>query len=196
MPPRDSTAISRGSTSRIKSFPPIVSERSKLLILGSMRGEVSLKAGQYYAHPRNAFWHIMGELFGAGPSLLYEERIARIQSVGVALWDALQACTRPGSLDASITEEVANDFPGLFAKYPNITHVFFNGGTAEKSFRHHVLPALRADLQSGRLVRLDLPDWRGGTFTMHLHHAAGAPQGPAGRWLMQRFIDGAGRAGG
>jgi TDG/mug DNA glycosylase family protein len=161
-----------------------------------MRGEVSLKAGQYYAHPRNAFWHIMGELFGAGPSLLYEERIARIQSVGVALWDALQACTRPGSLDASITEEVANDFPGLFAKYPNITHVFFNGGTAEKSFRHHVLPALRADLQSGRLVRLDLPDWRGGTFTMHLHHAAGAPQGPAGRWLMQRFIDGAGRAGG
>jgi DNA-binding transcriptional LysR family regulator len=55
---------------------------------------------------------------------------------------------------------------------------------------------VRADLQSGRLVRLDLPDWRGGTFTMHLLHAAGAPPGPAGRWLMQRFIDGAGRADG
>jgi hypothetical protein len=60
----------------------------------------------------------MGVLFGAGPSLPYQERVAILQSVGVALLD------RPGSLDASITEEVANDFPALFAKHPNITDVF------------------------------------------------------------------------
>jgi len=131
--------------SRVHSFSPIVCERSKLLILGSMPGEVSLKAGQYYAHPRNAFWPIMGQLFGAGPSLLYQERVAILQSVGVALWDSLQACQRPGSLDASITEEVANDFLALFVKYPNITHVFFNGRNAEKAFRRHVLPALLED---------------------------------------------------
>jgi double-stranded uracil-DNA glycosylase len=52
----------------VQSFPPLVSERNKLLILGTMPGERSLKAGQYYARPRNAFWHIIGELFGAGPS--------------------------------------------------------------------------------------------------------------------------------
>ena len=127
---------------RVQSFPPIISARSKLIILGSMPGQLSLKAGQYYAHPRNAFWRIMGELFDAGPSLPYAERVARLQSVGVALWDTLQACTRPGSLDASITEEVANDFPALFAKYPKITHVFFNGSKPEKSFRRHALPGL------------------------------------------------------
>ena len=110
-----------------------------------MPGEASLKAGQYYAHPRNAFWHIMGELFGAGPSLPYQERVAILKSVGVALWDSLQACIRPGSLDASIKEEVANDFPALFAKYPKITHVFFNGSTAERSFLRHVKPALSED---------------------------------------------------
>ena len=130
---------------RVQSFPPIVSERSKLLILGSMPGEMSLKVGEYYAHPRNAFWRIMGELFGAGPTLPYQERVAILQSVGVALWDSLQACTRPGSLDASITEEVANDFQALFAKYPNITHVFFNGSKAEAAFRRRVLPALLQD---------------------------------------------------
>jgi TDG/mug DNA glycosylase family protein len=81
--------------SLVRSFPPIVSERSKLLILGSMPGEMSLKVGEYYAHPRNAFWRIMGELFGAGPSLPYQERVAILQSVGVALWDSLQACARP-----------------------------------------------------------------------------------------------------
>jgi hypoxanthine-DNA glycosylase len=81
--------------SRVQSFPPIVSEQSKLLILGSMPGAVSLKAGQYYAHPRNAFWSIMGELLGAGPSLPYQERVAMLQSVGVALWDSLQAGIRP-----------------------------------------------------------------------------------------------------
>jgi TDG/mug DNA glycosylase family protein len=75
--------------SRVQSFRPIVSPQSRLLILGSMPGEASLKAGQYYAHPRNAFWHIMGELFGAGPSLPYQERVAILQSIGVALWDSL-----------------------------------------------------------------------------------------------------------
>ena len=132
---------------RIESFPPVVSESSKLLILGSMPGEASLKAGLYYAHPRNAFWPIMGELFGAGPSLPYGKRVERLQSVGVALWDSLQACSRPGSLDASIKDEVANDFPALFAKYPDITHIFFNGSKAEKAFLRHVLPALPKDQQ-------------------------------------------------
>ena len=128
--------------SRVQSFPPIVSQQSKLLILGSMPGEASLKASQYYAHPRNAFWPIMGELFGAGLSLPYEKRVDLLQSVGVALWDALQACSRPGSLDASIIDEVANDFRALFARYPNITHVFFNGSKAETAFRRHVPPTL------------------------------------------------------
>ena len=130
---------------RVESFPPIVTERSKLLILGSMPGDVSLKAGQYYAHPRNAFWPIMGALFDAGPSLSYEKRVELLRSVGVALWDSLQACVRPGSLDASITEEVTNDFPTLFAKYPNITRVFFNGSRAETAFRRHALPTLPKD---------------------------------------------------
>ena len=134
----------RGQHEPVQSFPPIVSQQSKLLILGSMPGEASLKAGQYYAHPRNAFWHIMGELFGAGPSFPYQERVAILQSVGVALWDSLQVCIRFGSLDASIKEEVANDFPALFAKYPNISHVFFNGSKAERSFLLHAKPALSA----------------------------------------------------
>ena len=124
--------------SRIKSFPPIVPNNSKVLILGSMPGEASLKAGQYYAHPRNVFWRIMGELFGADPSLLYQERVVHLRATGVALWDSLQACVRSGSLDASITEEVPNDFPAFFAKYPGISHVYFNGG--------------RDDLSSSRLA--------------------------------------------
>jgi hypoxanthine-DNA glycosylase len=128
--------------SQIHSFPPIVSDASRVLILGTMPGIVSLKAGEYYAHPRNAFWSIMGELFGASPALSYEERVARVRSAGVALWDSLQACVRPGSMDKSITDEVANDFPAFFAAYPNISHVFFNGAKSEAVFRRHALPAL------------------------------------------------------
>jgi double-stranded uracil-DNA glycosylase len=128
--------------SRVESFPPIASQKSKVLILGSMPGEASLKAGQYYAHPRNTFWPIMGELFGAAPSLPYSERVERLNFAGVALWDTLQACIRDGSLDCSISEQVANDFSAFFAKYPHITHVYFNGGKAEKVFRSHALSSL------------------------------------------------------
>jgi TDG/mug DNA glycosylase family protein len=77
--------------SRVQSFPPIVSEKSKVLILGSMPGAASLKANQYYAHRRNAFWYIMGELFGAGPSLPYNERVALLQS------DWRRRCGRSGA---------------------------------------------------------------------------------------------------
>lgn len=131
--------------SRIESFPPIVSQNSKVLILGSMPGVESLKRGEYYANQRNSFWRIMGELFGAGPSLPYAERAARVLSAGVGIWDSLSACTRPGSLDSSIKDGVANDFRTFFTTYPAITHVFFNGGTAEKTFRRCALPSLPND---------------------------------------------------
>jgi double-stranded uracil-DNA glycosylase len=116
-----------------------------VLILGTMPGLVSLKAREYYAHPRNAFWRIMGELFGAGPSLSYEERVAYILSTGIALWDSVKTCVRAGSMDTAITGEVANDFVAFFARYPDIGHVFFNGSKSETVFRRHALPALTGD---------------------------------------------------
>jgi hypoxanthine-DNA glycosylase len=126
----------------VHSFPPVVSHNSKVLILGSMPGEASLKAKEYYAHPRNAFWRIMGELFGAGRSLLYQERLVALDSAGIALWDSLRACTRPGSLDSAIRDEQANDIATLLVSFPGITHVFFNGAKSEATFRRHVLPTL------------------------------------------------------
>jgi hypoxanthine-DNA glycosylase len=155
---------------RVESFTPIVSKRSKLLVLGSMPGEASLNAREYYAHPLNAFWPIMGQLFGANSSLSYQERVAILQSVGVGLWDTLQRCTKPGSLDASIIDEVPSDFSTLFAKYPNITHVFFNGGTAETTFRRHVLPAFAQD----RHVFARLPSTSPAHAAMRLEAKVGA----------------------
>jgi TDG/mug DNA glycosylase family protein len=130
---------------RVQSLPPIVSQKSKVLILGSMPGVESLEAEEYYKRPRNEFWPIMGKLFGAGLSLPYPKRVALLKAAGVALWDTIWECEREGSQDASIKEEVVNDFPVFFDKYPNITHVFFNGREAEKAFRRHVLPTLTED---------------------------------------------------
>lgn len=121
----------------VRSFPPISAPGARLLILGSMPGIASLEAGQYYAHPRNAFWPIMGRLFGAGPAMPYAERTARLQSQGVAVWDVLQLCVREGSLDANIRDEVPNDFAAFFAGHPGIVRVLLNGGKAAASFRKH-----------------------------------------------------------
>lgn len=125
-----------------------------MLILGSMPGEVSLRAGQYYANERNSFWRIFGDLIGAGPALPYAERLEKLQAAGIALWDVISTCERYGSLDSDIVNSsiCANDFTSFFVTYPNIDSVFFNGGTAETSFRRHVLPELGE--KSLRLVRL------------------------------------------
>ncbi len=122
---------------RVSSFPPVIGPGACLLILGSMPGEASLAAGQYYAHPRNAFWPIMGELFGAGPDLPYPERVGRLIRARVALWDVLGSCWREGSLDAQIRDEVPNDLASLFREHPSIRRVALNGGKAAASFRRH-----------------------------------------------------------
>lgn len=138
----------------VNCFPPVARPDARLLILGSMPGQASLTAGCYYAHPRNSFWPIMGDLLGFSPRLPYARRLERLHAAGIALWDVLARCERVGSLDSDIipgSVEV-NDFPGFFAVHPDIRHVFFNGSAAEAAFRRDVLPELpHLELQLSRL---------------------------------------------
>ncbi len=124
---------------RIRSFPPVANADATLLILGSMPGKESLKQNQYYAHPQNAFWKIMGELVGAHQLLPYEERLHKLTTAHIALWDVLKTCERKGSLDTDIQNETPNDFTTFFRNHPRITHAFFNGAKAEQSFNKFVL---------------------------------------------------------
>ena len=126
----------------VQSFAPIETADARILILGSMPGEASLRAGQYYAHPRNLFWRIMGELLGTDPGSPYEQRIQALKSARIARWDVLYSCRRKGSLDSNIDHEslVPNDFAAFFLSHPQITRVFFNGTKAEQCYRKHMQP--------------------------------------------------------
>jgi len=138
----------------IQGFPPVAAPGARVLILGSMPGRASLQAAEYYAHKRNTFWRIMGDLLGAGRELPYAQRLERLTSAGIALWDVIAACERAGSLDADIVgaSVQANDFAAFFDVYRSIDQVFFNGAAAESSFRRLVLPGLpRRPLQLTRL---------------------------------------------
>ncbi len=124
----------------IQSFAPIADGHATRLILGSMPGAASLAAGQYYAHRQNAFWRIMGELLSFASDAPYVERVQALLRGRIAVWDVLQFCERPGSLDSAILRdsEVANDFATFYAQYPQITEVFFNGGAAQVCYVRHV----------------------------------------------------------
>jgi TDG/mug DNA glycosylase family protein len=119
------------------TFGPVADGRARVLILGTMPGVASLAAGQYYAHPRNLFWDLMGDFFGAGRDLPYRRRLAALRRAGVALWDVVAECERPGSLDADIRRERANDVAGLLRRCPRIEAVVFNGQLAARLFRRH-----------------------------------------------------------
>jgi len=122
----------------VKSFKPIINADSKLLILGSMPGVESLQKQQYYANKRNQFWQIIFSLFDVPLCEKYEEKIEFLKRNRIALWDVIESCYREGSLDSNIKEERVNDFSLLFAMYPNIKYVIFNGGKAYVSFKKYV----------------------------------------------------------
>jgi double-stranded uracil-DNA glycosylase len=133
--------------SRVHSFAPIASARARTLILGTMPGAASLAAGEYYAHPRNRFWDILGTICGFHRNDPYRVRCAQLISARIAVWDVLQSCTRPGSLDGNIARDsiVVNDFAVFFAAHRGIRRVLFNGAAAEALYRRHVVappPAL------------------------------------------------------
>lgn len=129
---------------RVQSFEPVIGHEPRVLILGSMPGVASLEAAQYYAHPRNAFWRIMGQLFDLDYEADYANRIEQLERLPLILWDTLAACYRPGSLDSNIavTSARANDFPGLLRRFPDLRAICFNGATSEKYFHQLVLPVL------------------------------------------------------
>ena len=138
-------------------FPPIIEGAPRALILGSMPGVQSLAKQQYYAHPRNTFWPIMASLFNFDVNLTYEDRCDLLTQSGVAVWDVLRACHRPGSLDTNIDNAtmVLNDFKALFQQYSSISAIYFNGAKAEAVFRQ-ALPLL-TEVQRSSLTLQRLP---------------------------------------
>lgn len=141
-----------------ESFPPILGPQIHTLILGTVPGQASLKARQYYAHPRNAFWPIMmaiidtkekaAEELNFNPSAAffadYTSRCQMLSDHGYAIWDVLASCTRPGSLDSRIVKstEQPNSIARLIQTHPELTRIVFNGRTAENLFKRHISKTL------------------------------------------------------
>jgi TDG/mug DNA glycosylase family protein len=129
---------------RLRGFPPIADRRARVLILGSMPGEASLAAGEYYAYRHNQFWRIAGEIAGFEHDAPYARRTVALRRCRIALWDVVASCVRAGSLDSAIREDSirVNDFVAFLASHPAIRLVCFNGRKAESAWRRRVAPAL------------------------------------------------------
>ena len=131
-------------------FAPIVSPRTRLLILGSLPGAASLAAGRYYANPRNQFWHLLETVIEQPlASLSYDDRLSTLEACGIGLWDTVAAASRPGSLDGDIRLQAASDVPALAATLPELRAIAFNGGTAARIGRR--------ELGATALALIDLP---------------------------------------
>ena len=149
-----------------RGFPPVVDQRTQLLILGSLPGEASLAVGQYYGNPRNAFWTLMeGVIDTPLVPLAYEDRLADLLDHRVGLWDVMNEARREGSLDASIRDPAANDLLALIDTLPALRLVAFNGGTAAK---------LGARLVGDRVATIALPSSSPAHAAMRLEQKAQA----------------------
>ncbi|MDP2416786.1 MAG: DNA-deoxyinosine glycosylase [Hydrogenophaga sp.] len=119
---------------RLQGLPPVFCPGTRLLVLGSFPGVASLRAQQYYGHPQNQFWKILGAVWALPlVQMPYPERLAALHAHGLGLWDVYGACEREGSLDADIRAAELNDLAWLRSQCPQLSAIAHNGG---ESFRH------------------------------------------------------------
>jgi TDG/mug DNA glycosylase family protein len=124
-----------------RAFDPVVDPNTRLLILGSLPGDASLKAGQYYGHPQNGFWRLVGGVIGVDlVALPYPDRLEALKAAGVGLWDVIASAERPGSLDGAIRNAEAADLNRLIDSLPALRAIGFNGGTATRLGRRSLTP--------------------------------------------------------
>lgn len=124
---------------RLHGLPPIAGDQARVLILGSFPSVASLREKQYYAHPRNQFWRIVGGLFGIDVSAAYSRRCRGLVARRIAVWDVIGRCQRRGSLDSAIRTPEVNDFAAFYREHPHIVAVFFNGAAAEGVYQRLAL---------------------------------------------------------
>lgn len=120
------------------AFKPIVDEKSKILILGTMPGERSLKLQQYYGHGRNQFWKILFELFEEPFTKDYSKRTQLLLQKRIAVWDVLSHCEGKGSSDTAIKNEIPNDFTTFYNTYPDISRIFLTSQKAESFYNKYI----------------------------------------------------------
>ena len=162
-----------------RAFDPVVDARTRLLILGSLPGDASLKAAQYYAHPQNGFWRLIGGVVGVELAALpYRDRLEALNASGVGLWDVIASAERPGSLDAAIRSTEAADLRGLTAGLPDLRAVAFNGGASAKLGRR-ILSS--AHDRGQRLDLIDLP-------SSSAAHARPLSEKAASWSILQRYL--------
>ena len=119
---------------RLRGLPPVAAADARVLILGSFPGEASLAARQYYAHPRNQFWPLLGAVLEEPlPELPYRARLARLKVRGIGVWDTIIACSRTGSLDSAIRDARRGEVARIQRRAPGLRVVAFNGGTASRA---------------------------------------------------------------
>ena len=144
-----------------------------MLILGSFPSTASLAAQQYYAHPQNQFWRVLGAVIGQPlKEMPYAARLLAVHAAGIAIWDIYGSCDRTGSLDSAIRGAVKNDFHSLRRRAPQLARVCFNGRTAAKRLREMqtlgyeavVLPST-SPAHAGMRFEEKLARWRVGLFS-------------------------------
>ncbi|HYD02666.1 MAG TPA: DNA-deoxyinosine glycosylase [Alphaproteobacteria bacterium] len=119
----------------IPGFDPIIDKNSRVLILGSFPGPVSLAVQEYYGNKGNDFWRVMGDLLETDMhSMTFEEKKKTLLKNKIALWDVYAQAHRVGSADANFVHVIYNDFASLFEEYPKIKLVLLEGTVPYKSF--------------------------------------------------------------
>jgi hypoxanthine-DNA glycosylase len=157
-----------------RSFAAVVDQKTRLLVLGSLPGEVSLAEGRYYAHPRNQFWRLIGAVIEADLERLdYAERLQALLAAHVGLWDVVESAARSGSLDSRIRRHTANRLAELAGDLPKLCAIGFNGGRSAAIGRKQLgavqgielidlpssSPAYTLNFEQKRLQWLRLRDW-------------------------------------
>ena len=113
----------------IHKIPPIYTENSKILILGTIPSPKSRENSIFYGNPQNRFWKVLSQILKEPFPNTNEDKISIAKKYNIAIWDVLYSCDIEGASDNTIKNPVPNNLNKIINQ-SQIKYIFTTGTKA------------------------------------------------------------------
>ena len=146
---------------RTYGFEPLLCDNPRIVILGTLPGQESLRENEYYYSNSNRIWKVLCLLKNEPTPTNYNEKKQLLAKYHIALWDYYESAIRIGSCDNKISDARPVDICGFLSNHPTINTIAINGFGKYKKFGNKIRKKVKKVFPNNQIRVLRMPETSG-----------------------------------